>query len=279
MSEQRKEAQEREQAEPNRITGAITRRGFIGGIACVGLAFALAGCGGGKTDGAAADSADGSAAGSVDAADAAGSAGGAGAAGSAEGSAAADALTGTADDPDALVIVAVAPDDPYGSGTHHATIDIADYGTVEVLLDADTAPITVSNFCRLADQGFYDGLTFHRIIKGFMIQGGDPKGDGTGGSDKYIKGEFSANGVENPLLHTRGAISMARSQQNDSASSQFFIMQQANHQLDGQYACFGHVTSGIEVVDAICDAVPTTDDNGTVEPAEQPVITSIKVTD
>ena len=272
MSEQRKEAQAQEQEEPDLITGAITRRGFIGGIACAGLAAALAGCGAGKTDGAAAGSTDGSASSATDAA------AGAGSAGAAAGSAA-DALTGTADDPDALVIIAVAPDDPYGSGTHHVTIDIADYGTVEVLLDADTAPITVSNFCRLADQGFYDGLTFHRIIKGFMIQGGDPNGDGTGGSDKYIKGEVSANGVENPLLHTRGAISMARSQQNDSASSQFFIMQQANHQLDGQYACFGHVTGGIEVVDAICDAVPTTDDNGTVEPADQPVITSVKVTD
>ena len=250
--------------------GNLTRRDFIGGVACTGLAFALAGCaGGGKTDGAAAGSAAGSAVGS-----AAGNAGS-----SAESAAAADPLAGTAEDPDATVITAVAPDDPYATGTHHATIEVADYGTIEVLLDADTAPITVSNFCRLANQGFYNGLTFHRIIKGFMIQGGDPNGDGTGGADKNIKGEFTANGVKNSLLHTRGAISMARSEDYDSGSSQFFIMQAANHQLNGQYACFGHVTSGIEVVDAICDAVPTQDDNGTVAAADQPVITAVTITD
>lgn len=108
-----------------------------------------------------------------------------------------------------------------GVGTHHAEIDIQDYGTITVELDGDAAPITVQNFMDLANDGFYDGLTFHRIIAGFMMQGGDPNGNGTGGSENTIKGEFSSNGVENTLSHTRGAISMARSQNPDSASSQF----------------------------------------------------------
>lgn len=188
-------------------------------------------------------------------------------------------VVGTAQDPDATLITAVAPDDSYGSGTHHATIKIQEYGTIKLLLDADKAPITVSNFCRLAREGFYDGLTFHRIIAGFMMQGGDPEGTGTGGADKTIKGEFTANGVQNTLLHTRGAISMARSTAYDSASSQFFIMQAVEHSLDGQYAAFGHVTEGIEVVDDICNSVAVTDANGTVDPANQPVISSITITD
>ena len=165
------------------------------------------------------------------------------------------------------------------SGKHHVEITVKDYGTISVELDADAAPISVTNFVKLAEEGFYDGLTFHRIIDGFMIQGGDPLGTGMGGSDETIKGEFSANGVENNLSHTRGAISMARAQNYNSASSQFFIVHEDSAFLDGQYACFGYVTEGIEVVDAICDAVPVTDNNGTVEKANQPVIESIQVID
>ena len=165
------------------------------------------------------------------------------------------------------------------AGKHHVEITVKDYGTISVELDGDAAPITVANFLKLAGEGFYDGLTYHRIISGFMIQGGDPLGNGTGGSDEKILGEFSANGVENNLSHTRGAISMARSQMLDSASSQFFIVHEDSTFLDGQYACFGYVTEGIEVVDAICDAVPVTDKEGTVLKENQPVIESIKVID
>lgn len=156
-------------------------------------------------------------------------------------------------------------------------ITVKDYGQIEVELDPAAAPVTVNNFMKLVKSGFYDGLTFHRIIPGFMIQGGDPEGDGTGGSRETIKGEFSENGVDNPLKHVRGTISMARTRHPDSARSQFFIVHQDTPNLDGRYAAFGHVTSGIEVVDAICEAVHTEDDNGTVLPANQPVIESIKV--
>ena len=166
-----------------------------------------------------------------------------------------------------------------GVGIHHAEIDIKDYGVISVELDGDTAPITVQNFMDLANSGFYDNLTFHRIISGFMIQGGDPDGNGTGGSDKNIKGEFKSNGVENDISHVRGVISMARSMDNDSASSQFFIMHQDGTYLDGQYAAFGHVTSGIEIVDQICADTPVVDNNGTVEAANQPVINSVKIID
>ena len=166
-----------------------------------------------------------------------------------------------------------------GVGTHHAEIDIQDYGTITVELDGDAAPITVQNFMDLANDGFYDGLTFHRIIAGFMMQGGDPNGNGTGGSENTIKGEFSANGVENSLSHTRGAISMARSQAYDSASSQFFICHADSTFLDGQYACFGYVTDGMDVVDAVCEAAQPTDDNGTIPADQQPVITAIRITD
>ncbi|WP_027090749.1 peptidylprolyl isomerase [Thomasclavelia saccharogumia] len=165
------------------------------------------------------------------------------------------------------------------SGNHHAEIDVKDYGVIKVELNADEAPITVTNFVKLAKEGFYDGLTFHRIIDGFMIQGGDPNGDGTGGSDETIKGEFSANNVDNILKHTRGAISMARSQDYDSASSQFFIVHQTASSLDGQYAVFGYVYEGMDVVDQIATSVPVTDDNGTVEAQNQPVINSIKIID
>ena len=161
------------------------------------------------------------------------------------------------------------------SGLHHVEIEVANYGTIKLELDADTAPITVTNFIKLANEGFYNGLTFHRIIDGFMIQGGDPLGNGTGGSDQTIKGEFSSNGVENDIAHARGVISMARSRLMDSASSQFFIMHQDKPHLDGDYAAFGYVTEGIEVVDAICANTKVEDKNGSVKPENQPVITSV----
>lgn len=165
------------------------------------------------------------------------------------------------------------------TGLHHVTIDVKDYGTISLELDADTAPISVTNFINLAKDGFYDGLTFHRIISGFMIQGGDPKGNGTGGSDQTIKGEFSENGVENDISHVRGTISMARANDPDSASSQFFIVHEDSTFLDGQYAAFGHVTDGMDVVDAICENTPVQDNNGTVKADDQPVITSVTVID
>lgn len=165
------------------------------------------------------------------------------------------------------------------SGKHHARIVIKDYGTLEVELDADVAPISVTNFVKLAKSGFYDGLTFHRIIDGFMMQGGDPKGDGTGGSEETIKGEFSENGVENPISHVRGVISMARAQAMDSASSQFFIVQTDSLYLDGKYAAFGTVTDGMEIVDEICQKAVPIDSNGLIDPAEQPVIEMIKILD
>lgn len=148
--------------------------------------------------------------------------------------------------------------------------------TIDIELDHSAAPITCENFEKLVKQGFYNGLTFHRVISGFMIQGGDPEGTGMGGSDETIKGEFSSNGVENSIKHTRGTISMARSQDPDSASSQFFIMHQDADYLDGEYAGFGHVTSGMEVVDQICEKTPVTDSNGTVEKSNQPVIEKIE---
>lgn len=164
-------------------------------------------------------------------------------------------------------------------GKHHAKIKVKNYGTIEVELDGATAPITVANFIKLVNEKFYDGLTFHRIISGFMIQGGDPLGNGTGGSDETIKGEFSSNGVENNISHKRGVISMARSSDPDSASSQFFIMHQDSTYLDGEYAAFGKVTKGMSVVDKICEDATPTDGNGTIEKADQPVIESIRMVD
>ena len=165
----------------------------------------------------------------------------------------------------------------YLTGKVNVEIEVKDYGTIAVELDADEAPITVTNFVDLVEEGFYDGLTFHRIIDGFMIQGGDPNGDGSGGSGRTIKGEFSSNGVDNSIDHVRGVISMARSSLPNSASSQFFIVQEDSPHLNGEYAAFGHVTSGMEIVDAICEDVQVEDTNGTVLPENQPVITSIKV--
>lgn len=167
----------------------------------------------------------------------------------------------------------------YASGTHHATIEVEGYGAIKLELDADVAPVTVANFAKLAGEGFYDGLTFHRIIEGFMVQGGDPNGNGTGGSDERIVGEFSDNGHPNSISHVRGTISMARSQAYNSASSQFFIMQADTPSLDGQYAAFGHVTEGMDVVDAMCEAARPTDNNGTIAAADQPRIASVKMDD
>ena len=166
-----------------------------------------------------------------------------------------------------------------GIGMHHAEIDIADYGTVKLELDGDTAPITVQNFMDLANAGFYDGLTFHRIMDGFMIQGGDPNGDGTGGSDQTIKGEFSSNGVENGISHEKGVISIARSQDPDSASSQFFIVVADSPFLDGDYAAFGRVTEGQDIVDKIAADAQPIDDNGTIPKEAQPVIETIRIVD
>ena len=155
-----------------------------------------------------------------------------------------------------------------------AVITIRDYGKITVALDADAAPITVANFVKLAESGFYDGLTFHRIIEGFMMQGGESK---TQTADT-IKGEFSANGVKNSLSHTRGAISMARNSISmDSASSQFFIVQEDSTFLDGQYAAFGYVTDGMDVVDAVCTDAKPTDNNGSIAASAQPVIKSIVI--
>lgn len=167
----------------------------------------------------------------------------------------------------------------YSTGKHHAEIVVKNYGTIALELDADVAPITVENFANLVNEGFYNGLTFHRIISGFMIQGGDPLGNGTGGSSKTIKGEFASNGVKNSISHVRGTISMARSSMPNSASSQFFIVHQDSIFLDGQYAAFGTVTSGMEVVDKICADTAVEDDNGTVAKNNQPVIEKITIID
>ena len=167
----------------------------------------------------------------------------------------------------------------YSTGKHHAEIVVKNYGTIALELDADIAPITVENFANLVNEGFYNGLTFHRIISGFMIQGGDPLGNGTGGSSKTIKGEFASNGVKNSISHVRGTISMARSSMPNSASSQFFIVHKDSTFLDGQYAAFGTVTSGMEVVDKICADTAVEDDNGTVAKNNQPVIEKITIID
>ena len=154
-----------------------------------------------------------------------------------------------------------------------AIIEINKFGTIKVELNKEVAPLTVENFVKLVNKGFYNGLTFHRVIKGFMIQGGCPKGNGTGGPGYSIKGEFAANGVNNPLKHTRGVISMARAMDPDSAGSQFFIMHQDAPYLDGQYAAFGKVIEGIEVVDAVASVKTNYYDM----PLEKVVIKQIKI--
>lgn len=166
---------------------------------------------------------------------------------------------------------------PPAENSYTAVIEIEGYGTITLELDASAAPVTTENFVSLAREGFYDGLTFHRIIEGFMIQGGDPDGNGTGGSEQTIKGEFRENGVENSLSHTRGVISMARSNDYDSASSQFFIVHEDSTFLDGSYAAFGYVKEGMEVVDAICADAEPIDGDGFIAPENQPVIQSITI--
>lgn len=158
-----------------------------------------------------------------------------------------------------------------------ATIEIENYGTVTVELDGEAAPITVENFVKLAKDGFYDGLTFHRIIEGFMMQGGCPEGNGTGDAGYEIKGEFSENGWDNPIKHERGVISMARGSEPDSGSCQFFIVHETSPHLDGKYAAFGRVTAGMDIVDKICTEAEPTDNNGTIPKEAQPVIKSITI--
>lgn len=157
----------------------------------------------------------------------------------------------------------------------YATINVKNYGTIKILLREDIAPISVDNFISLANKGFYNGLTFHRVIKGFMIQGGCPKGNGTGGPGYTIKGEFLVNGVNNPLSHKRGVISMARAMDYNSAGSQFFIVHKDATYLDGQYASFGETVSGIEVVDKIAKVRTTPNDR----PYEDVIIESIKISE
>ncbi|MDR2356809.1 MAG: peptidylprolyl isomerase [Oscillospiraceae bacterium] len=159
------------------------------------------------------------------------------------------------------------------AGGQRVEIVMESGGTILLELDAETAPITVENFISLAKDGFYDGLTFHRVIPGFVIQGGDPDGTGMGGSDKSIKGEFESNGVKNDISHKRGVISMARAVDKDSATSQFFITNADATSLDGEYAAFGYVIEGMDVVDEI-SAVPT---DGADKPLEPVVIKTVKV--
>ena len=168
---------------------------------------------------------------------------------------------------------------PVKNNIFYVEMSVKDYGKIELELDGDTAPITVDNFIELVNDKFYDGLTFHRIIDGFMIQGGDPDKNGSGGSGKTIKGEFSNNNVKNDISHTRGVISMARrGGDNDSATSQFFIVHKDSTHLDGNYAAFGKVVKGIEVVDKIVEAVSSLgDDNGLIPVEKQPTIEYIKV--
>jgi len=166
----------------------------------------------------------------------------------------------------------------YSKGTHKVAITVKEYGTITLELYADIAPITVANFCKLTNEGFYNGLTFHRIMEGFMIQGGDPEGTGMGGSDEKIKGEFSANGISNSISHVRGVISMARAGYSyDSASSQFFICHEDATFLDGQYAAFGKVIDGMDVVDKIAEESQPIDNNGTIPAKNQPVIEKIEI--
>lgn len=168
----------------------------------------------------------------------------------------------------------------FAEGKHYVEISVKKYGNIIVELDADTAPITVANFLKLVNDGFYDGLTFHRIMEGFMIQGGGYDTNGNKKAASTIKGEFSLNDVENNISHTRGVISMARTATDfNSASSEFFIMHADNYYLDGGYAAFGHVVSGMDVVDKIATTPKPTDDNGSIKLEDRPVIESIKEID
>lgn len=167
----------------------------------------------------------------------------------------------------------------YLTGTHYAVIDVQNFGEIYLELYANIAPATVTNFINLANEGFYNGLTFHRVVKDFIIQGGDPYGDGTGTSTYNLPGEFALNGFDNSLSHLRGTISMARAEGYDSASCQFFIVHQDSTGLDGVYAAFGRVISGMDVVDEICIAAIVEDDDGTVLSENQPIINSIYTID
>ena len=170
-----------------------------------------------------------------------------------------------------------------GQEYYFVEMSVKDCGKMVILLDATTAPVTVDNFLTLVKSGFYDGLTFHRVIEGFVIQGGDPEGTGMGGSSKKIKGEFEANGHKNDISHTEGVISMARSNAYDSASSQFFICNaDASYSLDGLYAAFGWVVEGMEVVHKITEVGTSANSysGGVIQSKyEQPVIEYIKVLD
>lgn len=157
------------------------------------------------------------------------------------------------------------------TGTYAVLISIENYGDILVELDADAAPITVTNFMKLVHDDFYSGLTFHRIMYGFMMQGGQSFEKPAAN----IKGEFAQNGVNNPIKHERGVISMARANDPNSASSQFFICHQDSRFLDGQYAGFGHVVSGMDVVDRVCEEAIVVDNNGKVLPENQPVMKGI----
>ena len=161
--------------------------------------------------------------------------------------------------------------------THYVTIEIENYGTLKGELYGKTTPYAVEQFVTLAQSGFYEGLTFHRIIEGFMMQGGAPNAD----SPKVdpIVGEFAENGIENNLLHLPGVLSMARTNDPNSATSQFFIMHKEYPSLDGKYAAFGRITEGLDIVDKICTEIENTDSNGGVAAADQPVIKSITVTE
>ena len=180
-----------------------------------------------------------------------------------------------------ISVTTVSPDfeEKTPQATHEAVIEIENYGTIKLDLYGNIAPITVENFAKLANQGFYNGLTFHRIIEGFMMQGGCPKGDGTGDSGTDIKGEFLANGIFNSIDHKRGVIAMARGNEPNSASSQFFIVHKDSPHLNYNYAAFGMVTEGLEVVDKVCTDAKPTDNNGTIAKDQQPKIVSITVTE
>ena len=157
------------------------------------------------------------------------------------------------------------------------TIEMEDGGVIRAELYPEIAPNTVANFVNLVASGFYDGLIFHRVIPGFMIQGGDPQGRGVGGPGYCIRGEFTANGFKNPLLHERGVLSMARTMAPNSAGSQFFIMHEDSPHLDGQYAAFGKVIEGYEIAQKIAADARPTDNNGSIAQGDQPIIESIVI--
>lgn len=162
-------------------------------------------------------------------------------------------------------------------GTHTAIMTVKDFGEVKLELYGDIAPVTVANFVRLINEDFYDGLTFHRAIEGYMLQGGDPNGDGTGNTAPRIYGEFINNGFENKLSHTKGVLSMARSRDYNSASCQFFIMVGDETRLDGDYAAFGKVVEGMDIIESVMASIKTNDSDGLISPEKQPVIEKIEM--